>query len=65
MRSIWDDLYDLYCFIEEKHLSRLTYKYENEYIDETIRFPERECDLIELKKIRDFLGSQCEDYFRF
>jgi hypothetical protein len=60
MRSIWDDLYDLYCHVEERCISHLS---SGEDIN--ISFPERACDLVELKKIRDFLGPKCEDYLRF
>jgi hypothetical protein len=52
-RSIWDTLYDMYCYYEEGG------EYNGEFSFDC------ESDPIKLQRIKEFLGSKCEDYFRF
>jgi hypothetical protein len=63
MDNMWDILYDLYCHVEERHISHIVL-YEDEEKAE-ICFSEDKCDPTELKKIKKFLGPKCGDYSRF
>jgi len=61
VRSMWDNLYDLYCQIEQDVLSHLHVKGTD-----MIGFPNWKCERRELEKISTFLGAKIsEDYIRF
>jgi hypothetical protein len=63
-KSIWDTLYDLYCDFEYKGTTPWWHRSGDEG-NANIFFPENKYNLLELKKIKNFLGPKCKDYLRF